>query len=102
MNDANALARAGLEPLVLDAVGGVARADVDAPDLAPTLPTDHPAWQRDVLSISTRARAVIAALRPIVIRVLSFWDHRSHELRLGSVTLGVDASGSYRLRSSTR
>jgi hypothetical protein len=98
MNDANPLRQAGLEPLVLDALGGVARADVDAPDLAPSLPNDHPSWQRDVVSISTRARAVIAALRPVVIRVRSFWDHRVSEIRIGSLTLGVDASGSYRLR----
>ncbi len=102
MSDALAAQRAGLDPLIadplgLDAVPGV-RADIDAPDLIPALPGDHPAWQRDVLSISGRARAVIAALRPLVVKVLHFWDHRLGGITLGARTLGVDASGCYRLR----
>jgi hypothetical protein len=102
LSDALAAQRAGLDPLVadplvLDAIPGV-RADLDAPDLGPALPGDHPAWQRDVLSISSRARAIITALRPVVVRVLHFWDHRFGGITLGTRTLGVDASGSYRLR----
>ena len=97
MNDALAAQRAGLEPAILDAVAGV-RADVDVPAIAPALPGDHPAWQRDVLSISSRARAIVAALRPIAIKVYSFWDHRIRELVLGSRTLTIDPCGSYRLR----
>jgi hypothetical protein len=97
MNDALAAQRAGLDPIPLDAVVGV-RADIDAPDLAPALPNDHPSWQRDVLSVSTRARALIAALRPLAVRVLSFWDHRFGDIAIGSRSFGIDASGSYRLR----
>jgi hypothetical protein len=97
MNDALAAQRAGLDPVGLDAVPRV-RADIDAPDLAPALPNDHPAWQRDVLSISTRARSLMAALRPLVVKVLTFWDHRFGDILIGSRALGVDASGSYRLR----
>lgn len=102
MNESLVAQRAGrdplvTDPLVLDAVPGV-RDDVDAPDLAPALPGDHPAWQRDVLSISGRARAVIAALRPVVVNVLHFWDHRLGGILLGGRSLGVDASGCYRLR----
>ncbi len=62
------------------------------------LPADHPAWQRDVLSISSRARAIIAAIVPTVVRTLSFWDHRARELVLGTRTLAVDPAGCYRLR----
>lgn len=97
MNDAIAAQRAGLDPMVLDAVLGV-RADFDAPDLAPALPSDHPSWQRDVLSVSTRARALIAALRPLVVKVLTYWDHRLGDITIGARTFGVDAAGCYRLR----
>ena len=97
MNDALAAQRAGLDPAVFDAVPAV-RADFEAADATPVLPGDHPAWQRDVLSISSRARAIVATLRPLALRVLSFWDHRVREMTLGSRTLGVDPCGSYRLR----
>ena len=64
----------------------------------PRLPADHPQWQRDVLSISARARAVIATIVPTVVRTLSYWDHRVRELVLGARTLSVDPAGCYRLR----
>ncbi len=62
----------------------------------PTLPRDHPSWMRDALSVSSRARALIARLRPIIIRVLTFWDHRRPCITVGGRNLGVDPSGSYR------
>jgi hypothetical protein len=96
MNDALAAQRAGLDPLVLDAIAGV-RADADAPEVAPSLPGDHPAWQRDVVSISARARAFMATLRPIVIKVVTFWEHRFASIAIGSQRLAVDVSGCYRL-----
>ncbi len=89
--EANALA---LVPL---AVAPAQVADVDA-DLHATLPRDHPAWQRDVLSVSTRARAIVAALRPVVVRVLTFWDHVVRGISVGPRHLEIDPSGSYRLR----
>jgi hypothetical protein len=61
------------------------------------LPSDHPAWTKDALSLSQRARALLTKLRPVVIRVLSFWDHRVRSILVGGRTLSVDASGSYRL-----
>ncbi len=64
----------------------------------PRLPPDHPAWQRDVVSISSRARALLATLVPVVVRVVASWDHRVRELALGTRTLSVDPAGSYRLR----
>jgi hypothetical protein len=97
MNDALAAQRAGLDPIVLDALTGV-RVDLETPDAAPSLPSDHPAWQRDVVSISSRARHIIATLRPLVIKVLNFWDHRFGDIALGGRTFGIDASGCYRLR----
>ena len=71
--------------------------DVDA-ELHATLPRDHPAWQRDILSVSARARAVVAALRPIVVRALTFWDHVVRSVGVGSRRVEVDPSGCYRIR----
>jgi len=82
----------GLTPLALPPA-----ADPDA-ELDATLPADHPRWQRDVLSISARARAVIATLAPTILRVLTYWDHRVREIVLGQRRLAVDPAGSYRLR----
>jgi hypothetical protein len=88
--DANALA-------ILPLAVAPAHADVD-PELHATLPRDHPAWQRDVLSVSARARTVIAALRPVVVRALAFWDHVVRSVSIGPRRLEVDPSGCYRLR----
>jgi hypothetical protein len=89
--DPNALS---LAPL---AVAAAHVADID-PELHATLPRDHPRWQRDVLSVSARARAVVAALRPVVVRTLTFWDHIVRSLHVGSRRLEIDPSGCYRLR----
>ena len=61
-----------------------------------SLPADYPEWRRDQLSLSGRARALMAKLKPFVIRVLTFWDHRVSSLPLDELTLDIDASGSYR------
>jgi hypothetical protein len=71
--------------------------DVDT-ELHATLPRDHPAWQRDILSVSARARTVVAALRPVVVRALTFWDHVVRSIRVGPRRVEVDPSGCYRLR----
>ncbi|HEX3468108.1 MAG TPA: hypothetical protein VHT05_08540 [Candidatus Elarobacter sp.] len=67
-------------------------------DIPSTLPRDHPAWQRDTLSISSRVRSIVAALQPVVVRVLTFWDHVSRAVAIGPHHLEIDPSGSYRLR----
>jgi hypothetical protein len=73
-----------------------------APDLDgiadPRLPPDHPPWQRDVISLSSRTRALIATIVPAVVRTFSYWDHRIRELALGTRTLAVDPAGCYRLK----
>jgi hypothetical protein len=89
--DANALATRPLEITPAQIV------DTDA-ELHATLPRDHPAWQRDILSVSARARAVVAALRPMAIRALTFWDHVVRSVSVGSRRIEVDPSGCYRLR----
>ncbi len=85
------------------ALSGTAAARLaEAPDLElqvhPTLPRDHPAWQRDLVCVSSRARAVIARLRPLAILVLSFWDHAVRAAMIGERRFEVDPSGCYRLR----
>lgn len=67
-------------------------------DATSSLPRDHPSWQRDVLAISSRVRATLAGLRPLAIRVLSFWDHLARAVKIGSRSVEIDPSGSYRLR----
>jgi hypothetical protein len=70
--------------------------DVPAEE-APNLPSDHAAWAKDTLSLSQRARAFAAALAPIVVRTLSYWDHRVRSIVVRSGKLTIDFSGSYRL-----
>ncbi len=60
------------------------------------LPSDHPHWMKDTLSISQRARALIAKLKPVVVRVITAWDHHVRSISVAGRTLRVDASGSYR------
>ncbi len=62
-----------------------------------TLPSDHPAWMKDTLSISQRARALIAKLRPVVTRVIAYYEHHVRSIAIGNGRLSVDTSGSYRL-----
>jgi hypothetical protein len=67
-------------------------------DATAGLPADHPAWQRDVLAVSSRVRAILATLRPVIVRVQTFWDHvvRATSLENGQ-RLEIDPSGCYRL-----
>lgn len=62
----------------------------------PSLPNDHPVWMRDALSLSQRARAVLATVKPIALRALGLWDHRVTSIAIGGRTLRVDTAGSYR------
>lgn len=60
------------------------------------LPPDHPQWAKDTVTISNRAREFMARLKPVVVRVLTFWDHRVRALVLGDARICIDPSGSYR------
>jgi hypothetical protein len=84
---ATALAPAALQPVILD------------PDseLGHELPNDHPPWPRDTVSLSQRARALLATLRPVIVRVVTYWEHRVRALNIGGRRLTVDVSGSYRI-----
>ncbi len=83
--------RIGVVPAQLADDGGI--------DAQTSLPADHPAWQRDVLAVSARVRALLATLRPVAVRALTFWDHAVRSVSLdGAGRLEIDPSGSYRLR----
>lgn len=60
------------------------------------LPHDHPQWIKDALTVSTKARELLARLKPVAVRILSFWDHRVRSVAVGSMRVSVDPSGSYR------
>ena len=62
-----------------------------------SLPHEHPRWVKDSLAVSQRARAIIARLRPIAIRILTFWDHRVRSAFVGGIHVRIDPSGSYRI-----
>jgi hypothetical protein len=61
------------------------------------LPHGHPKWIRDGISISQRARSMLAKLRPVVLHVLHFWDHGMRSILIAGRRLRVDPSGSYRV-----
>lgn len=68
-------------------------------DAQTALPAEHPAWRRDAVSVSARARAVLAALRAVTVRVVTFWDHAARAVGVGGGRgVEIDPSGSYRLR----
>jgi hypothetical protein len=62
-----------------------------------SLPNDHPAWMRDTISISQRARALLANIKPVVLNVIAAWEHRVRAIFVSGRRLSVDPSGSYRL-----
>ena len=95
MNDAGA---PKLEPTIPPA--SIVTPDPDPEQIpASGLPADHPEWQRDAVLISARVRALLASLRPVVVRVLGFWDHVVRSVGLGGGRrLEIDPSGCYRLR----
>ncbi len=61
------------------------------------LPRDHPKWARDAVTLSQRARELIARLRPVVVKILTFWDHRVRSAWIGGSRVCIDPSGSYRI-----
>jgi hypothetical protein len=69
------------------------------PEIEPEsrLPSDHPAWARDVVSLSLRARELFARLKPVVVRVFAAWEHRVRSILVGGARLSVDLAGCYRI-----
>ena len=86
--------RAELGPVLYDPLAAVGP---DAELETPPLPRDLPPWARDAIAVSQRARDLIARLKPAIVRVLTFWDHRVRNAIVGGRRLDIDASGSYRI-----
>jgi hypothetical protein len=87
-------------PAVYVPVGGAGAVLPLLPDdelETPPLPREHPKWVRDAVAVSQRARQLIARLRPVVMRVLTFWDHHVRGMTISGREVSVDISGSYRL-----
>ena len=63
------------------------------------LPRDHPKWARDAVTLSQRAREIVGRMRPVIVKILTFWDHRVRSALVGGKRVGIDPSGSYRLES---
>jgi len=63
----------------------------------PPLPREHPRWVKDAVAVSQRARQLIANIKPVLNRVLTFWDHCARGITIRGRELSVDTSGSYRL-----
>ena len=61
------------------------------------LPQDHPRWVSDAVAVSKAARELVAKLRPILVAVRTFWDHRLRCIAIAGRRVGIDASGSYRI-----
>jgi hypothetical protein len=98
--DQDAQASLGANQLALPGTGApLALAAIDYDDRwgGHTLPSDHPPWMKDTLSVSQRARALIAKLRPVVIKVIAAFEHHVRSIVVGKGRLSVDPSGSYRL-----
>jgi hypothetical protein len=93
--DATALGTTTLAapPLIPSVTNGI---DLDA-DFGNRLPSDHPAWSKDAISLSQRFRALVAQCKPLAVRVLTFWDHHVRTITVSGRRLAIDASGSYRL-----
>ncbi len=79
------------------APAAIASIDYDDRYGGQTLPGDHPPWMKDTLSLSQRARALLATLRPVVMKVIAYYEHHVRSIVVGNGRLSVDASGSYRL-----
>lgn len=80
----------------LDGPGYVAALLPEGELETPPLPRDLPQWAKDAVAISRRARQLLARLKPIVVRVLTFWDHRVRSIGIAGRKLSIDPSGSYR------
>ncbi len=86
--------RAELAPVLHDPLAAVAP---DAELETPPLPRDLPPWARDAIAISQRARDLLARIKPAIVRVLTFWDHRVRNATIAGRRLNIDPSGSYRV-----
>lgn len=64
---------------------------------AESLSRDRAKRTGDAISISHKARELVARLRPVVVRVVRFWDHQMRSILVAGRRVYVDPSGSYRV-----
>lgn len=64
---------------------------------AVVLPPGHPAWPQDLLALTRRARAALAALPRVFVQVLGAWDHPRREALVAGCTVVIDGAGTYRV-----
>ncbi len=63
----------------------------------PALPRDLPHWMRDSAAVSARCRSLFTRIKPIVVRVLTFWDHHVRSIMVAGRNVCIDPSGSYKI-----
>lgn len=83
------------EPIASTSADGPARVNAQP---GVDISSDFPAWALDAVVPSERFRLVLTALRPILLRVLRYWDQRVRRLTLrdGRAIIVAD-SGCYRV-----
>ena len=86
-----------LDALGLTRSGPIVSAVADVEMETALLPHDHPKWVKDALIVSQRARELLVRIKPVVVQILTFWDHRICSIVVGDRNLNVDPSGSYRV-----
>ena len=63
----------------------------------PPLPREHRKWVKDGLLVSQRAKLLLERIKPVVVRVLGFWDLSVRSVVVTGVRVAVDSSGSYKI-----
>ena len=90
------LEQASLQAIAAHGSDPVARAQLEDSE-ADLLPRGHPKWVKDGVAISQRGRDLVMRLRPVVVRVIRFWDHRFRASVVAGRRVRVDPSGSYQV-----
>ncbi len=65
--------------------------------VASTLPSDFPAWVRDAVILSDPLRLVMVGLRPVVLKLVRYWDQRIRTVKVDGRTISLEDHGGYRL-----
>jgi len=58
---------------------------------------DGTPWKRDSVVLSDRFRVMLRAVKPAILRTISYWDQKVRSLRIGGRTVTIGDSGCYRV-----
>jgi hypothetical protein len=58
---------------------------------------EGPPWKRDSVVLSDRFRVMLRAVKPALLRTVSYWDQKVRSLRIGGRTVTIAESGCYRV-----